>query len=388
MTRYRIPFNRPGLAGRELEYIARAVAEGHAAGDGPFTRRCEELLRSALGAPRVFLTTSGTHALEMAALLLDLRPGDEVVVPSFTFVSTANAFALRGVRPVFADIRPDTLNLDERDLERRITPRTRAIVPVHYGGVGCEMEAIGAIAARHGIPIVEDNAHGLFGAWRGKPLGTYGALGVLSFHETKNFICGEGGALIVNDPRFVARAEVLREKGTDRSRFFRGEVDKYTWVDVGSSYVPSDLLAAFLLAQLEARERILERRRTIWRRYEDGLGAWARERGIALPAIPPSADPSWHMFHLVLPSPGRRDALIAGLKARGILAVFHYPPLHLSPMGRRFGGRPGDCPVAERVSECLVRLPFYNDLAPAEQDEVIESVREAWDEPGGRRGGG
>ncbi len=386
MSRYRIPFNRPGFVGRELDYIARAVAEGHTAGDGPFTKRCEDILRESLGVSRVLLTTSGTHALEMAAFLLDIRPGDEIIVPSFTFVSTANAFVLRGARPVFADIRPDTLNLDESRLERHITSRTRAILPVHYAGVGCEMESIGEIAARRGVTVVEDNAHGLFATYRGKPLGTFGALGVLSFHETKNFICGEGGALILGDPAYARRAEVLREKGTNRSQFFRGEADRYTWVDVGSSYVLSDLLAAFLCAQLEAREAILARRRLAWERYRERLESWCAGREIALPVVPPQCVPSYHMFHLLAPTAARRDALLSGLRARGILAVFHYVPLHVSPMGRSLGGRPGDCPVTENVAGRLLRLPFYNDITPLEQDEVVDALRAAWDGAGGTRG--
>src|SRR5579864_2320149 len=262
-----IPFNRPFASGKEYTYIQQAIENGHVSGDGPFTRKCQQKLEQMLGVPKVLLTTSCTDALEMAALLLDIQPGDEVIVPAFTFVSTVNAFVLRGARPVFIDIRPDTLNLDEQQLEALITPRTRAILPVHYAGVGCEMDAIGAIAERHGVPIVEDNAHGLFGKFRGKHLGTFGVMATQSFHETKNFSCGEGGALLINDGRFVDRAEIIREKGTDRSRFFRGLVDKYTWTDIGSSYLPSDLLAAILLAQFEARESIQSARRRIWSTY-------------------------------------------------------------------------------------------------------------------------
>jgi dTDP-4-amino-4,6-dideoxygalactose transaminase len=307
----------------------------------------------------------------MAALLLRIAPGDEAIVPSFTFVSTANAFALRGARPVFADIQADTLTLDPRGLEALITPRTRAIVVVHYAGVGCDMAAIQEIASRHAIPVVEDNAHGLFGRYRGRPLGTFGCLATLSFHETKNFACGEGGALLINDPSFIERAEILREKGTDRSRFFRGETDKYTWVDLGSSYVPSDLLAAWLYAQFEARQEIQNRRRWIWHRYRDGLKEWAAAEGVRLPFVPQECEQSWHMFYLVMPSLEVRQRFIAHLKSRGILAVFHYVPLHLSNMGAQFGGRPGQCSVTERVAERLVRLPFYNTLTAAEQDTVI-----------------
>lgn len=371
----RIPFNRPGLAGPELEWVRDAILGGHTSGDGPFTRRCRALLEELLEGPRVLLTTSCTHALELAAVLLDLAPGDEVVVPSFTFVSTANAFALHGARVVFADVREDTLCLDEERLAERLTPRTRAVVPVHYAGVGCAMDAIGALAAARGIDVVEDDAHGLLGRYQGRPLGSFGRFATLSFHETKNFHCGEGGALLLNDPADLSRAEVLREKGTDRSKFFRGEVDKYTWVDVGSSWLPSDMLAAFLLAQLEGREAILAKRRAVWERYRDGLADWAEEVGARLPVVPADCEQSYHMFYVLLPDAAARDALLRELRAQGILAVFHYLPLHLSPMGRRFGGREGDCPVTEDVSGRLLRLPFYNDLEPLRQDEVIAAVR-------------
>ncbi|HET9225385.1 MAG TPA: dTDP-4-amino-4,6-dideoxygalactose transaminase [Thermoanaerobaculia bacterium] len=367
-----IPFNRPELSGRELEYMRDAVERGHLSGDGFYTRKCQEVLSGLQGGARVLLTTSCTHALEMAALLLDIGPGDEFIVPSFTFVSTANAFVLRGAKPVFADIRPDTLNLDEERLPSLLTPRTRAILPVHYAGVGCEMDRILELAGS--IAVMEDNAHGLFGSWRGRPLGTFGCLSTLSFHETKNVYCGEGGALVINDPALAARAEILREKGTDRSRFFRGEIDRYTWVDVGSSYVPSDLLAAFLLAQLEARESIQARRCRIWETYREGLAGWALERGVELPAVPDSCGTSWHLFHLLLPSLDERTALIDHLKSRGIQAVFHYLPLHLSEMGRRFGGQPGDCPVTESVSDRLLRLPCFSGLTAPEQERVIEAI--------------
>jgi dTDP-4-amino-4,6-dideoxygalactose transaminase len=375
MSGYRIPFNRSSLMGREQEYIAQAMAIGQIAGDQTFTRKCHALLEQELGVPKALLTTSGTHALEMAALLLDLRPGDEVIVPSFTFVSTVNAFVLRGATPAFIDVRPDTLNLDERLLEAKVTPRTRGVVPVHYAGVGCEMDAILGVAGRHAFAVVEDNAHGLFGRYKGKPLGTFGALAALSFHETKNITCGEGGALLVNDTTHLSRAEVVREKGTNRSRFFRGEVDKYTWVDIGSSYLMSDVLAAFLYGQLEARAQVQARRRRVWETYDAGLADWAREQGVQTPHVPPHCRQAYHMYYLLLPTEADRDALMAGLKARGILAVFHYQPLHLSEMGRRFGGREGDCPVTEDVSRRLVRLPFYNSLGEADQAEVIAAVR-------------
>jgi dTDP-4-amino-4,6-dideoxygalactose transaminase len=372
-----IPFNRPSIVGHELEYMSEAVSRGHISGRGAFTRRCEQLLKHELGVPAALLTTSCTHALEMAALLLKVGPGDEVILPDFTFVSTANAFVLRGATPIFLDIRPDTLNLDERLLESSITSRTRAIVPVHYAGVGCDMEKIGEIAARHGIAVVEDNAHGLFGARHGRLLGTWGDLATLSFHETKNFSCGEGGALLVNDPRFIERAEILREKGTNRERFFRGEIDKYTWVDIGSSYVPSDLLAAYLLGQLEAKEKVLTARRRIYERYASALAPWAERAGACLPSIPAGCESSYHMFYVLLPEPDARSRLIAHLKSRDILAVFHYLPLHLSEMGRRWGARSGACPVSAGVSDRLLRLPFYTDMSVEEQERVIEAMFEA-----------
>jgi dTDP-4-amino-4,6-dideoxygalactose transaminase len=370
----KIPFNRPTMVGKEAEYIAEAVALGQISGDGRFTRRCHELLERELSVPRVLLTTSCTHALEMAAILLDVSPGDEVIVPDFTFVSTANAFVLRGATPIFVDIRPDTLNIDERLLEEKVTARTRAIVPVHYAGVGCDMDAIEAVARPRGIAVVEDNAHGLFARRAGRPLGARGDLATLSFHETKNFNCGEGGALIVNDLRHVERAEIVREKGTNRKRFFRGEVDKYTWVDIGSSYLPSDLLAAYLLAQLEARSDVLEARRQLYERYERELSTWAERRGVGLPFLPPDCESSYHMFYLVMPTADARTRLIAHLRSRDILAVFHYLPLHLSEMGRRWGGEVGDCPVTESVSERLVRLPFYTGLTEDDQARVIDAV--------------
>jgi dTDP-4-amino-4,6-dideoxygalactose transaminase len=377
MTATPIPFNRAGLVGNEFKYISQALENGHISGDGGFTKKCHELLERELGVGKALLTSSCTSALEMAALLLECGPETEVIVPSFTFVSTANAFALRGTRLVFADIRPDTLNLDESRLEALITPRTRAIVVVHYAGVSCEMDAILAIAARHGISVVEDNAHGLFGRYKRRHLGTFGCLATQSFHETKNFTCGEGGALLINDPRYIERAEVIREKGTNRNRFFRGQVDKYTWVDVGSSYLPSDVLAAFLFAQLECRDAIQSRRRHIWEHYRKHVGEWAVRNGARLPFVPEHCEQPWHMFYMVMPSLESRQALIAHLKARKILSVFHYLPLHLSEMGRRrWGGKEGDCPVAERVSDCVIRLPFYSDLNAEDQDRVISALSE------------
>ena len=370
-----IPFNRPCLTGNEYKYIAEAIANGHASGNGPFTRRCHELLERELGVPKVLLTTSCTHALEMAAILLDCGPGDEIILPSFTFVSTANAFALRGARMVFADIRRDTLNLDETLLEGLITERTKAIVPVHYAGVACEMDAICAAARKHNVRVVEDNAHALFARYRGKFTGTFGALATQSFHETKNVTCGEGGALVVNDPALVERALIIREKGTNRSPFFRGQVDKYTWVDLGSSYLPSDLLAAFLSAQLEGRAEIQRKRQHIWEFYDQHLRGWAWDRGIGVPVVPMHCEQVYHMFYLILPSLAFRQALIADLKAQGILSVFHYVPLHLSEMGRRCVAREASCPVTEDLSARLLRLPFYNDLSDAELSRVVEAVK-------------
>ena len=372
----KVPFNKPFLVGTEIDYVQQAAAAMHLSGDGMFSRRCHAALEAMTGARKALLTTSCTHALEMAALLLDIAPGDEVIVPSFTFVSTANAFVLRGAIPVFADIRPDTLNIDEAALEGLVSPRTRAIVVVHYAGVACEMDPILEIAERRGIAVVEDNAHGLFGFYRGRKLGTFGALATQSFHETKNISCGEGGALVINDPSLVERAEIIREKGTDRSRFFRGQIDKYTWVDVGSSYLPSDLLAAVLFAQLEQREAIQAKRRRIWNAYHDGLAAWASRSGVTQPTVPAHCEQPYHLYYLLLPSLAARQALIAHLKARGIAAVFHYLPLHLSAMGLRSGARPGDCPVTEDVSDRLLRLPLFNELSAGDVDTVIEAIND------------
>lgn len=369
-----IPFNRPILVGSEMEYMRQAIESGHISGDGAFTKRCHAFLEKELGLAKALLTTSGTHALEMMALLLDIQPGDEVVIPDFTFVSTVNAFVLRGAKPVFVDVRPDTLNLDESKLEAAITPQTRAVVPVHYAGVGCEMDAILEIADRHNLAVVEDNAHGLFGKYKGKYLGTFGKLAAQSFHETKNFTSGEGGALLINDAELAERAEILREKGTNRSRFFRGQVDKYTWVDLGSSYLPSDLLAAFLYAQFEQRERIQSHRRHVWDFYHQYLGEWAEKNGAQMPTIPAHTEQAYHMFYLLLPDLDTRQRLIMYLRERDIYTVFHYLPLHLSDMGRKFGGQVGDCPVTERISDQLVRLPFYNNLGGADLERIVDAI--------------
>src|SRR5919106_3843309 len=322
MDELKVDFNRPVVVGNEFEYMKQAVDNGHISGDGPFTKRCHALLERELGVPKALLTTSCTHALEMSAFLLDIQPGDEVIIPDFTFVSTVNAFVLRGARPVFLDIRPNTLNLDESRLEAAITPRTKGVVPVHYAGVGCEMDVIMEIAARRNIHVVEDNAHGLFGRYKGKYLGTFGSMATQSFHETKNFTSGEGGALLINDLVLVERAEIIREKGTNRSRFFRGQVDKYTWVDVGSSYLPSELLAAYLWGQLEARDQVQARRHAIWQRYADELRDWASQLDIRLPIVPEEAEHPAHLFYVLMPSLAARTALIAHMKAQHILVVF------------------------------------------------------------------
>ncbi|OGO27354.1 MAG: dTDP-4-amino-4,6-dideoxygalactose transaminase [Chloroflexi bacterium RBG_16_52_11] len=371
----RIDFNKPELTGNELTYITLALNHAHISGDGQFTKLCQSMLEGELGVARIFLTTSCTHALELAALLLDIQPGDEVIVPSFTFVSTINAFVLRGAHPVFIDIRPDTLNMNEALLPGLISQRTRAILPVHYAGVGCEMDVILEIARQYQIDIVEDNAHGLFGLYKGKFLGTFGSLATLSFHETKNFTCGEGGAILLNNPKYIERAEIIREKGTNRSRYFRGEVDKYTWVDVGSSFLPSDILAAFLYAQLEMRDQIQQKRQRVWEYYYQNLEGWAMQNDVRLPTVPGYCQQPYHMFFMILPSLEIRQAFIAYLKSKGILSVFHYLPLHSSDMGRKYGGKWGDCPVTEQISDRLVRLPFYNNLSVDDQSQVIEAIQ-------------
>lgn len=374
MTGIKVDFNRPILAGNEFEYMRQAVENGHLSGDGPFTKKCHAFLENKLGTKKALLTTSCTHALEMSAILLDIQPGDEVIIPDFTFVSTVNAFVLRGAKPVFVDVRADTLNLDETKLEEAVTPKTKAIVPVHYAGVSCEMDAVMEIAHRHKIAVVEDNAHGLFGKYKGRNLGTIGALAAQSFHETKNFSCGEGGALLINDLELMERAEIIREKGTNRSRFFRGQVDKYTWVDIGSSYLPSDLLAAFLYAQFEQRERIQSHRQFLWEMYYAGLKDWADANDVRLPIVPAHCEQTYHMFYLLMPNLDLRQKFIMYLRERGMYSVFHYLPLHLSDMGRSFGGEVGDCPVTEKISDQLVRLPFHNGLSASDQEQVLDAI--------------
>jgi dTDP-4-amino-4,6-dideoxygalactose transaminase len=371
-----IPFNRPFIVGKELFYIAQAVTYGNIAGDGHFTQQCARLLEERFGIRKVLLTPSCTAALEMAAMLCDLGPGDEVILPSFTFVSTANAIVRLGARPVFVDIRADTLNMDEDALERAVTSRARAIFPVHYAGVGCEMDAILATAARHGLRVLEDAAQGVNAFYRGKALGSIGALGAYSFHETKNYICGEGGALCINDPALIERAEIIRDKGTNRKQFFRGAVDKYTWVDVGSSYVPSEICSAFLYAQLELLDAITERRRHIYEAYERALRPLEEEGLLRLPRLPDECASNYHLFYILLADAPTRDALMAYLRQNGILAVFHYVPLHSSPMGQKFGYRDGQFPVTEELSGRLLRLPFYYGLTEEEQGRVVGRVRD------------
>jgi dTDP-4-amino-4,6-dideoxygalactose transaminase len=370
----KIPFNRPAAMGRELDCVTTAVETGSVGGAGQFAAKCQAVLEKEVGAKKALLTTSCTAALEMAALLIDAQPGDEIILPSFTFASTANAFALRGAKPVFVDIRPDTLNLDEKQIERRLTERTKAIVAVHYAGVGCEMDAIVDLVRERSIALIEDNALGLFGKYKGRNLGTFGCLATQSFHETKNISCGEGGALLINDERLIERAEMIREKGTNRARFFRGEVDKYTWVDLGSSYAPSDILAAYLLAQLEVREKIQKKREDIWNFYAEHLPEWAERCGARLPVVPSHTDQTYHMFYVLMKTGEDRDRLMAHLREAGIQSVFHYLPLHLSKMGQSFGGKAGDCPVTESISERLLRLPFYNTLTTAELSRVVEAM--------------
>jgi dTDP-4-amino-4,6-dideoxygalactose transaminase len=370
-----IPFNKPYMTGKELWNIARAHAMGHLAGDGDFTRQCNAWLEARTGAKKAMLTHSCTAALEMAAILANIGPGDEVIMPSYTFVSTANAFVLRGATPVFVDIRPDTMNLDERLLEGAIGPRTRAIVPVHYAGVACEMDAIGEVAARHGLFVIEDAAQGVMSSYRDRALGSIGHLAALSFHETKNIISGEGGALLINDQSLIERAEIVREKGTNRSRFFRGEVDKYTWVDIGSSYLPGELIAAFLHAQMEEADEITASRVAVWQQYHSQLEELEANGFLRRPVIPPECRHNAHMYYILLPDLEARTRLIQQLKKRGIHPVFHYVPLHDSPMGRRVGRVHGALPVTEDCASRLLRLPLWigEDFAA----EVIAAVHDA-----------
>ena len=372
---FKIPFNRADIGQHDIELLGESISAGHISGNGPFTKRAEEQITKTLGNERTLLTTSCTHALEMSALLLGLKPGDEVIVPAFTFVSTASAFMLYGAKPVFVDVRQDTLNIDLDQAEAAITPRTRAICVVHYGGVACEMDRLTKLAKDHNLILIEDNAHGLFAKYRGKYLGTFGALATQSFHETKNITCGEGGALVINDASLAERAEILREKGTDRTKFLRGQVDKYTWVDVGSSWVISDLLAAILFGQLSRADEIYTQRMNIWNRYHNELQTWAAKHDVTLPTVPEGCEHTGHVYHLRFQHGVQRDKFIEHLKQLGIYAVFHYQPLHLSTVGRTLGGQDGQFPVTESAGDCLVRLPLFNSLTSDEQTYIIDSVK-------------
>lgn len=371
----RLPFNFPHMTGKELSYIAESHFNGMLAGDGPFTKRCHEWLERYTGGYKALLTHSCTAALEMSALLLDIQPGDEVIMPSYTFVSTANAFVLRGAVPVFVDIREDTLNLNERLIEEAITPRTRAIVPVHYAGVACEMDSIMAIAKRRNLRVVEDAAQGVMATYKGRALGSIGDLAAFSFHETKNVISGEGGALIVNDPALSARAEIIREKGTDRSRFFRGEVDKYTWQEVGSSFLPGEIVAAFLWAQLEEADRITRERLESWQRYHELVEPLEKKGAIRRPVIPSECQHNAHMYYILTESAEERQRILEEFKRHNIMAIFHYVPLHSSPGGRRYGRASGSLEVTVRQSECLVRLPLWVGLNQSSQDRIVDVMR-------------
>ena len=373
----KIVFNRVSIVGKELKYISEAIQNAHISGNGPFTERAEMLLEEILDHPsKVLLTTSCTHALEMAAILLDLKPGDEVIVPSYTFVTSALAFHMHGAKIVFSDIKPETLTLDEKLLPKLVTEKTRAIIPVHYGGVSCEMDQILDIATKNNIIVIEDNAHGLFGKYKGKNLGTLGHMATQSFHETKNVSCGEGGALVINDTSYVERAEVIREKGTDRSKFFRGQIDKYSWTDRGSSYVMSDMLAACLCAQLLESEMIQEKRSERWEFYNSNLKGWAKENSVDLPSVPEYCEHPSHLFYLLMPSESTRNALINFLKENDIQAVFHYLPLNSSPMAKKIGSNGREMPVTENVSKRLLRLPLYLDLDMKEMSYIVEKIKE------------
>ena len=373
---HKIPFNRADIGSRDLALLSKSISDGHISGNGPFTKQAESEISRVIGSHKTLLTTSCTHALEMSALLLNLKTGDEVIVPAFTFVSTASAFMLYGAKPVFVDVQHDTLNINPESVEAAITERTRAICVVHYGGVACEMKKLSEIAKRHDLVLIEDNAHGLFAKYKHQYLGTFGSLATQSFHETKNITCGEGGALIVNDPKLAERAEILREKGTDRTKFLRGQVDKYTWVDVGSSWVISDLLAAILCGQLERADDIYVKRMRIWNRYNIELTNWAENNNVMTPVVPDGCDHTGHVFFLRLATANSRDEFIRHLRDHGILAVFHYQPLHLSTVGRSLGGREGQFPVTEKAGDCLVRLPLFNSLTDAEQSFIINTVTE------------
>jgi dTDP-4-amino-4,6-dideoxygalactose transaminase len=373
-----ITFNRPTIEGRELDYMRRAVEQGHTSCDGPFAKQVSDLLLADLGAADLLLTTSCTAALEMSGLLLDIQPGDVVIVPSFTFVTTALAFARAGARLLFADIESETLGIDPKSVASLMDERVRAIVAVHYAGIACDLEGLeSALIDYPQATLIEDNAHGLFGTYNGRGLGTFGRFGTLSFHETKNFVCGEGGALIINNTEDVDRAHVLYDKGTNRRAFFKGSVDKYSWMDTGSSFGLSDILAAYLLAQLEQRERILAKRRDVFERYDARLRPLADELGIRTPVIPPNRDCAWHMYYVLLPDVAARDRVLKSMHDQGVHSTFHYVPLHSSAGGRRFAVRETECPTSDDISSRLLRLPFHNALSPEEQDRVVASLVEA-----------
>jgi len=367
----KIPFNKPHMTGKEHVYITEAYTNGMLAGDGPFTKRCHDWLEQNTGTKKALLTHSCTAALEMAAILLDIEPGDEVIMSSYTFVSTANAFALRGAVPVFVDIRTDTLNLDEKLVEGAITPKTKAIIPVHYAGVGCEMDTIMAIASKHNLAVVEDAAQGLMSSYKGRPLGSIGNMGTFSFHETKNIISGEGGALLVNDPKLVSQAEIIREKGTDRSRFFRGAVDKYTWQSIGSSFLPGELIAAFLWAQLEDAKNITEKRLSIWNAYHQMLAPLEEKGILRRPIIPDDCQQNGHLYYILLNPAIDRQKVLADFKAEQIMAPFHYIPLHSSPAGMQLGRTHGSMEVTDVASEQLLRLPLWYSISKEEQERVV-----------------
>jgi dTDP-4-amino-4,6-dideoxygalactose transaminase len=369
-----IPFNKPYVAGKELYYIAQAVTYGNIAGDGYFTERCSRILEEQLGIQKVLMTPSCTAALEMSAMLCNLQPGDEVILPSFTFVSTANAIARLGARPVFVDIRPDTLNIDENLIEQAITEHTKAIMPVHYAGVGCEMNAILEVAKKHNLTVIEDAAQGVNAFYRGRSLGSIGHLGCFSFHETKNYICGEGGAICLNSPELIERAEIIRDKGTNRKKFFRGEVDKYTWVEIGSSYVPSEISCAFLCGQLEIMESISERRRAIDSVYGELLSPLAEQGWLKLPHTPEHCRSNYHMYYVLLPDSRTRDYALKYLRQNGIHAVFHFVPLHTSPLGQSIGRTSGSLHVTDNVSRNILRLPFYYGMTPNDQEFIVETL--------------
>ena len=371
-----IPFNKATLFGTEIRYIMDVLSSGNIGGDHKFSKECQNLMKEKFNAKSIFLTTSCSMALDMCGILADIKHGDEIILPSYTFVTSANVFVLHGAKPVFVDIRKDNMNIDENKIEQAITSKTKAIVVVHYAGVACEMDKIMEIAKKHNLIVIEDAAQGVNATYKGKYLGTIGDLGAYSFHETKNYSCGEGGAIIINNPKFLERAEIIREKGTNRSKFLRGEVDKYTWVDVGNSFLPSDILAAVLLPQLENMNVIQNKRKQIYDYYYSGLKYLEEQGIIQLPSIPKDCESNYHMFYLLLENFEKRNNVLSALKENGIYSVFHYVPLHTSPMGKSFGYKEGDLPITEQVGKTLIRLPFYYDLTKEEQDYIIKHLRE------------